>query len=221
VRNDEAEATARSAQLAEEAVVATATLADIQSQLQTARVDLAAVQQQTADATSQSETAGADLQARQQQVTDLGSRSEQLAREVAGYEEQRDELQPQVEALAAAVSARGEELTALEASIGDASQAADAADSTDTFVAGEDSAAPGLSLLLGSDGRFTLTGADKRVVEGSYSLSDAELVLSEPTGALGAATFPMACPITQTETSLTIGEAEGCLIAGIRFDRAR
>lgn len=221
VRNDEAEATARSAQLAEEAAVATANLADIQSQLQTARVDLAAVQQQTADATAQNETAGADLQALQQQVTDLGSRSGQLAQEVAGYEEQRDELQPQVEALAAAVTARGNELTALEASIGDASRAADASTSTGIFIAGEDGAAPGLTLLLDGDERFTLTGADMRAVEGSYVLSETELVLSEATGAIGAATFPMTCPISRTGTTLTIGEAEGCLIAGIRFDRRR
>ncbi|MBU1560154.1 MAG: hypothetical protein KKE70_04790, partial [Alphaproteobacteria bacterium] len=192
---------------------------DMQTQLQAAREALAAVQNQTAEATAQSETAGADLLALQKQVADLNARRDQLTMEVEGYQAQRDELQPQVEELAANVTARGEELLALEASISQATSAADAAVWTGRFVAKDGDTPTGLSLTLGEDDRFVMSNADGRSVEGSYTLSDTELVMSDAIGSVGNASFPMTCPISQMGTALLVGEAEGCVLAGLQFDR--
>ena len=77
----------------------------------------------------------------------------------------------------------------------------------------------GLSLTLSDEGRFTLTSADGRVVEGRYVLWDTELPLNDATGSLGNASFPMTCPISQSGAGFAVGQAEGCRLEGLQFNR--
>jgi len=80
--------------------------------------------------------------------------------------------------------------------------------------------ANGLSLTLEEDGRFAMQDRTGASVEGDYAMENGELVLSNPSGRLGAASFPMTCPVEETDTGLSVGDAEGCMISGLDFERA-
>lgn len=156
----------------------------------------------------------------QQQITDLSARRDGLAEEVDGYLAQRDQLQPQVEQLAANITERGEELSSLEARIGDITGAGNTAPFSGRFVVEEGDTAVGMTLTLNEDDGFALESARGHMVEGTYSRTETDLVLSEATGSVGSARFPMSCPITWDDSGFRVGEAEGCLLDGLRFEKA-
>jgi peptidoglycan hydrolase CwlO-like protein len=218
-RNSEQTATANLAQLTDEAAQATASLADTQSQLQAARSELSTAQQQLADATAQAEETGAQVTDLQTQIADLETRRATLESDVAGYEEQLAALQPQVEELTATLAQRSSELETVEAQIAEDVPAATATAPTGTsYAVSAEGAARGITLTLNDDETFSLVDRLNRTVNGSYTLSQDELVLSDATGRLGNASFPMTCPLEQDETGITIGDGEGCVLSGLRFD---
>jgi hypothetical protein len=38
---------------------------------------------------------------------------------------------------------------------------------------------------------------------------------------VGNATFPMTCPVANNDNGLTIGNAPGCVLSGLTFERAQ
>jgi DNA repair exonuclease SbcCD ATPase subunit len=219
-RQQEAAATASAAQLTNEAATTTSSLADLQTQLQTAREQLTSAQTQLADLAGQSETAGTDLQALQQQLADLQTRRDQLTAEVQGYQTQRDELQPQVEQLAQTVTQRGEELKQIESRIATAVASADVAAAAGRYTVSGEGEARGLTLTLDPAGKFTLVDRTNRSVNGDYTLTDNQLMLTNVQGALGNAQFPMTCPVAANDNGFTIGDGPGCVLSGLAFDRS-
>jgi hypothetical protein len=138
---------------------------------------------------------------------------------VKGYEDQRNSLQPQVEELTRTLSSRSTELEALEQRLANAIAEGDKAASTGTFRATDDGSARGLTLTLSPDGSFDMESRNGQEVRGRYTLENDQLVFSDASGTVGGASFPMRCPISRTESGFSIGDAEGCLLAGVSFER--
>ncbi|KAI9883103.1 MAG: hypothetical protein M1823_005125, partial [Watsoniomyces obsoletus] len=132
----------------------------------------------------------------------------------------RDELQPQVDELAQTITERGQELTALEQRIAAAVATSDAAASAGRYTVAGEGEARGLTLTLDPAGKFTLADRGNRSVNGDYVLTENQLELSNAQGALGNAQFPMTCPVAANDNGFTIGDAPGCVLSGLAFDRA-
>lgn len=217
----EATTTANVAQFTQEAASATATLSETQTQLQEARNQLSAAQTQMAELATQIETAGADLATLQQQVAELTGQRDTLAAELQSYQSQRDELQPQVEQLTATLASRSQELADVEAGLAGAMTTSDAANGLGRFTVSGEGSAQGLGLTLAQDGSFILESRNGRAVTGRYTLDDTQLRLTDATGDLGNATFPMVCPVTRTDAGFTIEPADTCALSDLTFERNR
>ncbi|NGP18484.1 coiled-coil domain-containing protein [Devosia aurantiaca] len=222
-RRQEETAAASLAKIAEEAAAATASLAETQSELQSSRNELNTAQQELADSSAQTEAARTQVADLHAQSAELEARQAQLQNDVNGYQEQLTILQPQVEELTATLAQRSSELQNVETEIARSVAIPDTETSSTQvgtiYSVGAEGPARGLSLTLNDDETFELRDRINRTVTGSYTLSQDELVLSDASGRLGNATFPMTCPLEQDETGFTIGEAADCPLTGLRFDR--
>jgi uncharacterized protein YlxW (UPF0749 family) len=147
----------------------------------------------------------------------LQTRRDELTAEVQNYQDQRNQLQPQVDELSRTITQRGEELTALEQRI---ATAIGTADTIGRYTVAGEGEAQGLTLSLDPAGKFNLTGRGNRSVTGDYALTENQLELTNAQGSVGNAQFPMTCPISSNDNGFTIGDAPGCVLSGLAFDRA-
>ena len=172
-----------------------------------------------ADLAGQTQSAQTALAQLQQQTAELESRRDQLSGELQSYQSQRDELQPQVEQLTSTLADRSQELADVEARLAETVASSDASSTLGQFIVSGEGSAQGLTLTLNEDASFTMASQSGRSVSGSYILADEELRLTDASGDLGNASFPMVCPISRTPSEFTVGSAEGCAISGLTFEQ--
>jgi hypothetical protein len=132
-----------------------------------------------------------------------------LEAQVAAYSEQIKTLQPQVEELTHTLAQRSTALQSLESNLAQA--IAPSLDGTPY------ESATGLKFTLREDGAFILSDRINRQVTGRYEIENGAMTLSEASGRLGTARFPMTCPYSQTENGFTLGAAEGCVLSDQSF----
>lgn len=210
-RRQEETATANIAQMAQEAAQNTTTLAQLQSDLQSSRTELIDAQNRLTEANIAAETARVDAEDAQARLAELTQAKTTLEAQVAAYSEQIKTLQPQVEEMTRTLAQRSAALESVENSLAQA--IAPSLEGTLYQTSG------GLKLTLGEDGRFTLSDRINREVTGRFAIADDQLTLSEASGRLGTAQFPMTCSYTQTENGFTLGEAENCVLAEQAFEQ--
>ncbi|MBJ7578283.1 hypothetical protein JHC09_10345 [Devosia sp. MC532] len=211
-RRQEETATTNVAQMAQEVATNSATLADLQSELQSSRTELLEAQDRLAQAKLATETANTAAQEAQAKLADLTQAKTTLETQVAAYSEQITMLQPQVEELTRNLTQRSTALQSVETNI---AQAIAPSLNGTTYETQS-----GLKLTLLDTGSFTLSDSLNRQVSGRFVMAEGELTLSEASGRLGAAQFPMTCPYSETEDGFTLGQAEGCVLSDLTFTRA-
>ena len=111
---------------------------------------------------------------------------------------------------------RSEQLAALEREVGDLHEETASGLSAGRFL-GEQ-----LTAEFRDDGTFRLgeTGG-RRAIEGRYTEKAGQLTLSEASGDLGTAVFPITCRIEGTDRGFRFAEGEGLCseLAGVALDR--
>jgi hypothetical protein len=80
-------------------------------------------------------------------------------------------------------------------------------------------ASDAMVLVLNSNGTFSLIEHGQSAgADGAYSISGAVVTFSDATGEAGDASFPMDCPVSQTETGFQFAAGtDGCALAGQSF----
>ena len=100
---------------------------------------------------------------------------------------------------------------------------------TDVAASGRDAFNPGtyragnIDAVFSEDGAFEMSASRGRRVVGRYEASGDRMVLSEATGAIGRARFPMECELSGRDGSFTLGAVgDSCrLFDGLVFERTQ
>ena len=233
-RGDEANVRATIAQLSAEAATSSEQVADVEQRLQDARAAEANAQNQIAEAQRLQDEILARQAGLETAIADLEERRTSLTGEIDVAEGERTELQSQVEGLTTTLAQRSEQLAALEQKIGELQGTLDEVESAGAagLVAGDYSARFAasdpvtLTATFRPDGSFELSQvlaipgqANAASIAGRYVVADGQLTLSEATGEVGSATFPMACTIAPAAPGflVVVDNDRNCTLEGLTF----
>nr|WP_162623762.1 hypothetical protein [Paracoccus saliphilus] len=200
----------------------TESAAGAESRVQEAREAEASLEQQVLAARQGLEEVETTRSTLEQSIETLVQRRDQLASETAAAETQMQQIQQQIVQLSRELATRSERLVELEANIADqqqeASQPARAAAAG--LILGERYEHDGVTAIFVDDGTFEMTNADnKETVVGNYSLAEGLLTLTEASGDLRGAEFPMRCTIVAEALGFRLEDEDGSckLLSGISF----
>lgn len=179
------------------------------------------------EAQSQISALEADRTQLEQTIADLVGRREELTSDTAAAEEQRARVQEQLTELSGALSRRSDEVAELERRISRLQDQGAALTASAATGGGGAAIAPGayaagpVTATFDADGTFQMTHEGRsQAARGAYSIEAGVLTLSDTTGDVGSAQFPMRCAVEATATgfSLAVADDGSCTLAGVTFE---
>lgn len=217
---------------------------DAEARVQQAREAEAASQTAVATATEQLEGLTAERDTVSKALEDMTQRRDQLMADTMAAEEQQQSVQAIITQLSDDLATRSQLLADIEQRITNLQdqsvqddQNTQIQDTQDQESSDQDAEAqsneqvattlaPGsyssgaISMILTTDGRFTLSHEERdEEVAGRYLASEGQLTLSDAKGDVGTTTFPMICEVQSTQTGFEIVQTseQVCPLAGLTW----